>query len=414
MYGPRGTQVAAALSELAARGWAPSVVCLDARRGGPHWPDESADKATAEPPRGVDLIRVPSFEESTAWRIAARLTPVLRRFPDEHRVWVTPATVAARGAIARNTFAGIVTFAQPWSDHLIGLNVHREERLPWVAHFSDPWVDSPYLQGPEWQRRIWQRMERDVIAEAEAVVFVTTETADLVMRKYPDAWRSKVAVVPHGYVTSEWSHRQVAARRPGPMRMVYTGRFYVGVRTPSALFRALAALNAREPLAEVLDVAFIGPHVESFRAEARALGLDAFVRFEGRRPRLDAARAAADADVLLVIDAPSAGPSVFLPSKLVDYLAFRKPLLGLTPRNGASARLLGRLECPVAPPDDETAIAAAVDALIDRWRAGTLHVPAAFDLVAAEFDIRRTVAQFDDVLTRAFRPARDGRVLSGN
>ena len=52
---------------------------------------------------------------------------------------------------------------------LVGLRVRRTHRLPWVAHFSDPWVDSPYLRGSSWLRRIWQRMERDVVAQADAL-----------------------------------------------------------------------------------------------------------------------------------------------------------------------------------------------------------------------------------------------------
>jgi glycosyltransferase involved in cell wall biosynthesis len=411
MYGPRASQVAATVSQLAARGWVPSVVCMDPRRGGPHW----RDGVDAEPLDGVDLIRVPSPEESIGWRVASRLVPLLRRWPDGQRVWTGGAVAAARRTMASRSFAGMVTFGQPWSDHVAGLTLHRSERLPWVAHFSDPWVDSPYWRVPGWQRRIVTRMERDVIAEADAVVFVTAETADLVMRKYPEAWRKKATVVPHGFVASRQPvASSVAARRPGPMRLVYTGRFYSGLRTPSALLRAIAALHARTPLAGVLDVEFIGPRVDEFRGEADALGLGSIVRFGGPRPKAEAARAAADADVLLVIEAASDGPSVFLPSKLVDYLAFRKPIFALTPAAGASARLLARLECPVAPPDDVDAIAAAVATLVDRWRAGSLCLSSAFDAVAAEFDIRRTTAQFDDVLARAFRPAGDGRVLSRN
>jgi glycosyltransferase involved in cell wall biosynthesis len=401
MYGPRASQVAATLAELAARGWQPSVVCLDPRRGGPHWPDGAA----VEPPPGVELIRVPSPEESLAWRVASRLVPIVRRFPDEKRVWVRRAAAVARETIARHTFSGMITFAQPWSDHLIGLSVRRRQRLPWVAHFSDPWVDSPYLRGPAWLQRIWRRMERSVVAEADAVVFVTEETANLVMRKYPDAWRRKVAIVPHGFDPRPAADGAGADRRPGPLRIVYTGRFYRGLRTPLALFRAVAELNRDEPLEATLEILCMGPHVQEFRRDVNALGLDGIVRLEGRRPKNEADRAAADADVLLVVEAPTQGPSVFLPSKLVDYLAFAKPVLGLTPTDGASARLLDRLGCPHVAPDDVRAIRSAVASLLEQWRTGTLRVSAAFHAVAGEFSIRRTTAQLDNVLGRAFTSA---------
>jgi hypothetical protein len=399
MYGPRASQVAATLGELAARGWQPTVVCLDPRRGGPHWPDREASAT----PDGVELIRVPSIEESLPWRVASRIVPMVRRFPDEKRSWSRRAADAVHAAAAARAFAGLITFAQPWSDHLAGLQVRRRDRLPWVAHFSDPWVDSPYSTGSTWLRNTWRRMERDVVAEADAVVFVTEEAAELVMRKYPNEWRRKAAVVPHGF--DPRASPQRAGRSPGPLRIVYTGRFYRGVRTPSALFRALAGLNRRTPLAGALELICVGPHVVEYQPDVAALGLTGVVRLEGRRPKRDAEAMAADADVLLVVDAPSDGPSVFLPSKLVDYLAFRKPILGLTPANGAAARLLARLGCPSVAPDDEPAIASAIGSLIERSRAGALQVSPPFDAVAADFDIRRTTARLDEVLARAFSRA---------
>jgi glycosyltransferase involved in cell wall biosynthesis len=397
MYGPRASQVAATLTALPAHGWMLSAICLAPVRGGPHWPDG----APAVDVPGVDLIKVPSPEESLVWRAAARVAPVLRRFPDNQRLWIGAAVAAARRQIAQHPFEGVITFAQPWSDHLIGLRLKASARLPWVAHFSDPWVDSPYLHGAAWQRRIWAGMERSVIDHADAVVFVTEETADLVMRKYPADWRRKVAVVPHGFVAAGASAER-SPRMGGPMRIVYTGRFYRDVRTPLALFHALALLPEQVSLAGRLELVLMGPTVEEFRRDATALGVERLVRFEPRRSKDEASRAAADADVLLVIDAPSSGPSPFLPSKLVDYLAFRKPILGLTPREGASARLLERLECPVVAPDDVSAIADAVSALLARRQSGRLGVAASFDAVASEFDIRRTTAQLDDVLVRTF------------
>jgi len=400
MYGPRGSQVSATLRELAVHGWAPSVVCLAPRPGGAHWPDG----ATIAAPPGVELVRVPSPEEWLVCRAARRIAPVLWRFPDDKRIWVNRAVTAARAQVSQREFSGLITFAQPWSDHLIGLRLRRIERLPWVAHFSDPWVDSPYLEGPEWQRRMWRGMERAVIEEADAVVFVTREAADLVMAKYPDSWRAKVAVVPHGYDPRVVDRGQTRGTS-GPMRMVYAGRFYRGLRTPAALLHALASLHRRQSLTGTLDLVLMGPSVEAYRRDVSGLGLDSIVRLEPRRPRDEAARIAADADVLVVIDAPSTGPSVFLPSKLVDYLAFRKPILGLTPIGGASAKLLARLGFQAVPPDNVSAIAANLHVLLERWRAGALDVPASFDEVATEFDIRRTTAQLEAILDRTCRAA---------
>ena len=395
MYGPRATQVARTLDALVSHEWQSTVVCLDPRRGGPNWRD--GDEVHTR--RGVELARVKSPEEWTTVRALWRLVPSLRDRPDSKWVWIGRASNAATSSASQTRFDGIVTFAQPWSDHLVGLNVHRATRLPWVAHFSDPWIDSPYWRGSRRRHDAAARMEADVVRTATHLVFVTEEAADLVMRKYPRELRAKVSVVPHGYDPTT-PKKSSSERTGGPLRLVYTGRFYEGLRTPGTLLRALATLSREEPIA--LEVMFVGPFVTSFEREARALGVESFVRFRDKVPAIDAQAIAAAADALLVIDAPSAAPSPFLPSKLVDYLALRKPIVGITPVAGASGSLLRRIGGFIASPDDEAAIRVVLRDVLSRWKEGRLDVGADFDRVAAEYDIRRTAATFSGVLTRAF------------
>ncbi len=137
----------------------------------------------------------------------------------------------------------------------------------------------------------------------------------------------------------------------------------------------------------------------AYRRLASALGLDGVVTFTGRVPFAESARLAADADVLLVIDAP-ADDNLFLPSKLVDYLALAKPILGLTPSRGATADVLRALEQPIVAPDDEAGIASAIGRLIDRKREGHLELPPAYPDILARYDIRTVARQFADLLER--------------
>ena len=79
----------------------------------------------------------------------------------------------------------------------------------------------------------------------------------------------------------------------------------------------------------------------------------------------------AAADGLLVIDAP-AKKSVFLPSKLIDYLGAGRPILGLT-SPGTSANLINQLGGWVASPDDVEAVAAAIKTFLDFLRRNRNH-----------------------------------------
>jgi len=401
MYGPRATQVSRSLNALAALGWRTTVICMAPRRRGPHWPD-AADPPAA--PDGVVYHRVPSPEEWLTIRALWRVAPWARYFPDEKWVWIPGATRAALADARATSFDGLITFGQPWSDHVVGLRVRRATGLRWVAHFSDPWVDSPYARGLAFHRARARRLEAEVVRQADALVFVSRQTADLVMRKYPEACRSKASVVPHGYDLGDLPvvSRETPSGRP--MTLVYTGRFYDGIRTPIVLFDALQRLATRTPLDGRVHVELVGPFVSTYRREAALRGLDRVIAFRDRVPPDAARRLAAAADVLLVIDAPSAGPGVFLPSKAIEYLMFRKPILGLTGANGATAELLREVDCPIADPADPAAVASAIESLLQLHESRRLEVSGEFARQASRFDIRRTTETLDGILDRAFHP----------
>ena len=402
LSGPRAVQVTRSLCQLATLGWHTRVVCFGARST--RYQQDYDVSTEANSGGAVRLIRVPSPEEWLPVRALWRVCPPLKRLPDEKRVWIGRALAASRRALAEQPADLLITFAQPWSDHLVGLQLHRETRLPWVAHFSDPWVDSPYVAGAAWQRRIWSRMEHDVAAEATRLVFVNEQTADRVMAKYPAAWRTRVRVVPQGFDAGAVPPA-AGPRRAGPLRIVYTGRFYDGVRTPEALLVALASMQQRAPLAGKISVEFVGGAMEPYARRSAQLGLDGVVAFSGRRSPDAALAAASTADVLLVIDAPSRGPNLFLPSKLIDYLPLGKPILALTPSEGAAADLVHRLGYPTVDPSDPAAIATMLTSLIVGHEAGTLSASAGHAAVSLAYDIRETTRALDEVLNEAVAAA---------
>ena len=396
LSGPRAVQVGRTLKHLVPLGWQSSVVSFGPRSQRYHQDPDLAARLRA--PAGVTIVRVPSLEERLFFRALWRIMPPLKLLPDEKWVWIRAASRAALRLAAEQRPAVLVSFAQPWSDHLIGLRVHRATGLPWLAHFSDPWTDSPYLQGSGWQRQLWARMERNVIGQATAIVFVNAQTAERVMRKYPDEWRTKAHVIPHGFDCTDASP---ATAPPDSRRLhlVYTGRFYEGLRSPEALLRALATLASRRPLAPALRVTLVGTPIRAHQRLAADLGLGDVVEFTGRVPFAESGRRAASAEVLLLIDAPAAD-SLFLPSKLIDYLPYGKPILGLTPTRGASADLLRSLGYPIVEPDDEAAIASAIESLVDRKREGRLAASPAHEAVARQYDIRATTRAFADLLAQ--------------
>jgi hypothetical protein len=337
-----------------------------------------------------------------ALNLARRLVPFYARVPDEFRRWAARAEGAALAKLAETGFRPdvIASFGEPMSDHLVGLALKRRIGVPWLAHFSDPWADNPFRAGQVLANAINRRLEAQVIAAADRVVFTSEETRDLVMRKYPAGWRAKTTVLPHSFAGSLYP---APSAKSGSIVIRHLGSFY-GRRTPLPLLRGLRTIDPRA--LEGVSVELIGrtPAWLSFHPVWRALP-KGLVQCGGFVSYARSLELMANADLLLVVEAPGA-VSVFLPSKLIDYIGARVPVMGIVPP-GASASLLRRIGGIVADPLQPRQIADALErGLAEARRRRSLpFTPWGDETVRAEFDVRRISDAFAHMLTETARAA---------
>jgi glycosyltransferase involved in cell wall biosynthesis len=320
----------------------------------------------------IRCLRIPfvrtGFETLLA-RAAYRFDlPVLNKWPDQFGPW-RPAVLAAVEQLAHSesyTPDLLVTFGSPMSDHLIGLELKRRFNVPWVAHFSDPWADNPFLGYDQLTRSLNRTLERRVLLAADRLVFTSEETVKLFASKHPPGVSAKARVVPHAFEPE--SFRGSAARDDSAIVVRYLGDFY-GRRTPAPLFAALRELLAVEPATlEGVRFELVGSQGDG-QLEHAGLGSLPEGLIVVRQPvkYLESLRLMTSANGLLVVDAP-AEVSVFLPSKLIDYVGAGRPVLGITPPGTASS-LIRRLGGWVADPSDTKAIAGALKSFIAFLRA---------------------------------------------
>lgn len=363
------------------------VVCAAAGR---KWQgfDNSLDDYVAKRFRNVHRIQQHPFARWFRFRVC----PALGRLPDAF-VYSTRRLVKRAISLDPSRYTTIVSWSQFHSVHLGALLIKRRyPELRWIAHFSDPWVDNPYVPYGAITRRLNKWLEGLVVRHADRLSFTTEDTADLFMKKYGDEWRFKSTVQPHAFDPELFSRKVRRGNGPGIV-LRYIGSFY-GKRSPEPLFLALGRIVEANP--RVLDgitVEFIGSVPgECLRTDAFRKLPPGLVRMIGAVDYKQSLALMAEAAALLVIDAP-AQRSVFLPSKLIDYIGSGRPIVGITPP-GASADVIRRIGGWVADPTDTSAIARELECVFRYLRSEDSRETWGDDSVRRRFNVETVSAEF--------------------
>lgn len=346
----------------------------------------------------LERVKRGRWNERLEWFLD-RASPNLLHIPDPYLPWsLTTAQKILRNEKLR-TARPLVSFGQPMSVHLGALRIKKATNVPWIAHFSDPWADNPFRGETAWIRALNSKMERAVIKNADRVVFTSQETLDLVMSKYPTEWGPRARVIPHAFDSSLYLHGEYKKKEDSPFIIRSLGNFY-DERTPEPLFKALQILKKEHPQVIIsLRVELIGSvpltmlKSESYLSLPRGL-----VEVKSSVEYLKSLELMSEADALVMIDAPAAN-SVFLPSKLIDYIGAGRPILGISPP-GTATGIIKDLGGWTSYPDDPQATTKNIVELIDQTKTvqnknwGDSKTRAQFDAPNVAGDFRKLLDEF--------------------
>jgi len=359
---PESIQSSRYVKYLSYNQWQSTVVCADFQTFGSRPNDCNLQNGLP-----FDVTVYPVKSRGPLW-VNRVLSYDFLRYPDGKIGWYKPAVKKALSLIQENDFDVIHSWAMDHISNFVGLRLKKETGLPWVSHFSDPWVDNPYHYYGPVSRYFNLKWEKQVIENSDAVVFVSEETKKLVLKKYTRDLGEKCIVIPHCF------DPEIINQLPGisennktRFTITYTGNFYLS-RSPRTLFIALRNILAKRPeLENQINIQIVGKLPTCDKILLKRLNLGNIVTITGTVPYQKSLQYQKNADVLLVIDAPSKMPSVFLPLKLIEYIGFKKPILGITPLIGESASLIRSLRGSVVSPEDIPGIETAILSLYEKF-----------------------------------------------
>jgi hypothetical protein len=377
-------RVTAFVHHLPRHGWRPVV--LTARERVYLDIDE---KTRGSIPPATAVYRARGWDTARDLSIAGRYVRWLA-LPDR---WVTWAACACwtglRAVREQRPHALWATFPIP-SAALAAIALHRLTRLPLVVDLRDPVVYEGWPSDAT-VRRAYGWIERQVVRHASRIVVTTPSAQRLYLERYPEVRPERFCLIENGIDDESMRTGPVGQPSPGPITLVHSGLMEMPDRDPAALLTALAGLRDRGRLgADDLRIVFRATGQDDvYRNRIADMRLSDFVKVEPRLPRSEALAEMDRAHGLLILQGSACNRQI--PAKAYEYLARRRPIVGLCdPRGDTHALLAGQWGVPyLADMADPAAIAETIERFIGAVRDRSAYVP---DAAILERHTRRAAA----------------------
>jgi len=262
--------------------------------------------------------------------------------PDDKLFWAFNALSEIRRILKSSPIDVILATTPYHSVGLIGAFASFLWQIPFVLDIRDDWVGNPlWWSGQYWHRRVLEPfLERWMFYQASAVITVTNESRSFVMSKYPRKNQDQIHYIPNGFDPQDF---EADDNGNCPTKFDRPGIVYIGSlprrRDPSTLFLAMARIKQTQPKL-LPDLHFVGPMDSQLLSAAQSLGLTEHVHCHGAVDHKSGIQFLRAASACLLLSPPDDGCKTVIPGKLYEYLAAKKPILAITPRDSATAHLL--------------------------------------------------------------------------
>ncbi len=262
--------------------------------------------------------------------------------PDARIGWNRYALPKALKLIDSHKIATIITTSPPHSTQLIGRKIKkRRPQVQWIADLRDPWTDIYYydkmLHLP-FIKKSDARLERKVLMQADKLVTVSYFLAEGFSYKLKASQQRHIDVITNGYDPDDFAQQHP---EPAGDKFIIT---YTGTVSDeydlSGLIKALSRAKANMPIP--LELNFIGHVCDYWKKRLQDSFPDSLQLMEHVSHK-QAITHMYSAHMLLLLIPDIPGNMGIVTGKIFEYIATRRPVLGVGPHLGDASIILDEI-----------------------------------------------------------------------
>ena len=264
----------------------------------------------------------------------------------------------------------------PGISHIAANKIKQKHpEVEWIASFSDPFKGSPYKKADLSDRSFIykiaynvgayslynDRYEEVAIKNADKLIFICEEQRDFTLNQYDnyEQLKKKSIIYPLTYIPDWQMYKELLNTKRVSNKVkqaVHLGRLY-GLRRIDSFLEALKELN--EEIDHLEDKIVFHQYSEIQAPDVKKIkeyGLEKVFVLHDKVSYKESVEKMKEADILVLFDTlmPQEKVQPYLPSKIVEYLMLKKPILGICDKNSPSYRILNEYGFDTVGSDKET------------------------------------------------------------
>lgn len=265
--------------------------------------------------------------------IKMALTVILRRLfiPDLFIHWLFSGARDGLEIVRKNNIDAIWATLNPYSSGLMAAYISKKTGVPLLIDYRDPWTLNRFHKLGIFKQRINKFLEKKMLKQASAICTTSKPMSDLFVNS--NYFKKEMVYTVTNSVDEDLQHKNLwntvnTLLCEDKFNITHIGSFY-GDRQPYDFIKALALIVGMVPdLRKKIKVNFLGnsnnEHIINFCKEHY---VDDLFLIGEHISYKEAMNTLSHSDLLLLVNGVAKNNEIFIPGKLFDYIAVKKPIL---------------------------------------------------------------------------------------